>query len=126
MAGYRDPVTGDELTRAEHISWRLQSSIRNFGFIGAVTVITVIYGIRGHIWTLDPADMWNYCMSWLALWIESIVGISMFSQTRRDAVKIRKIEALEEQLRAMVSNECIVDLQTYDLVRAVAEKLEIV
>lgn len=101
---FRDPVTGDILTRSEAISWRLQSSIRNFWFIGAITTITIINGVRGHVWTLDPADMWNFCMSWLALWIESIVGISMISQTKRDARAIRDVKALEEKMSSVLSH----------------------
>ena len=34
---------------------------------------------------------WNYVASYLALFIESVVGIAMFSQTRRDAMIIREI-----------------------------------
>lgn len=101
---YRDPNTGDELTRSERVSWGLQSSIRNFWFIGAITLITIAQGIHGHIWTLGAVDSWNFCMSWLALWIESVVGISMFSQTRRDAKFIRKIHLMEEKVAVVLSH----------------------
>jgi hypothetical protein len=95
---------GEELTRPERISWALQTSIRNFWFIGAITLITIVMAIRGHIWSLDSADAWNYCMSWLALWIESIVGIAMFNQTRRDAKVLREVKAMEEKMSTVLTH----------------------
>ncbi len=115
MSEHRDPITGDTLSRSETLSWRLQSSIRNFWFIGGITVITLINAVRGHIWHLDAADMWNYCMSWLALWIESIVGIAMFNQTRRDAKAIRDVKALEEKMDVALAHiETLVEKLTQD------------
>jgi hypothetical protein len=75
---YHDPVTGDVLTLSEFVSWRLQSMIRNWWFIGTITVITVLMFIKWKVWGHDPLDQWNYAASWLALWIESCVGIAMF------------------------------------------------
>jgi hypothetical protein len=91
---YHDPVTGDVLTLSEFVSWRLQSMIRNWWFIGTITVITVLMFIKWKVWGHDPLDQRNYAASWLALWIESCVGIAMFSQTRRDAKIIREIKAI--------------------------------
>jgi hypothetical protein len=99
-----DPVTGDLLTRSEIVSWRLQQTIRNFWFIGTITAVTIIMGIRGHVWDLESVDAWNFCMSWLALWIESIVGIAMFSQTRRDAKAIREVKAMDEKMAIMLAH----------------------
>ena len=127
---YSDPVTGDELTHAEHVSWQLQSLIRNWYFIGAITAATIVVSIIGRAWTFHLMDIWNFSASYLALFIESIVGIAMFSQTRRDAVKIRKIESLGTQLATvigqleqMVSDECVVDGRTYDLVTEIAKAM---
>jgi hypothetical protein len=94
----------EELTRSERISWALQTSIRNFWFIGGITLITIVMGIRGHVWSLDAADTWNFCMSWLALWIESIVGIAMFNQTQRDAKVLREVRAMEDKISTVLAH----------------------
>jgi len=85
---YRDPHTGDNLTLAEHVSWMIQNVIRNWFFIGFITVATAICWSIG---TQSVMAKWNYVASYLALFIESVVGIAMFSQTRRDAMIIREI-----------------------------------
>jgi hypothetical protein len=95
---------GEELTRSERVSWALQTSIRNFWFIGAITLITIVMGIRGHVWALDAADTWNFCMSWLALWIESIVGIAMFNQTQRDAKVLREVREMDVKITAVLTH----------------------
>jgi hypothetical protein len=95
---------GEALTRSERVSWALQTSIRNFWFIGGITAVTIIMGVRGHIWTLDAVDAWNFCMSWLALWIESIVGIAMFNQTRRDAKVLREVRGMEEKMATVLAH----------------------
>lgn len=85
---YTDPVTGDPLTAGEKFSWVMQAIIRRWAFIGVITVITIV------VWSLNIAvglTWWNLGASYLALLIESTVGIAMFSQTRRDAVIIRHL-----------------------------------
>jgi hypothetical protein len=87
-AKYRDPHTGDNLTLAEHISWMIQNVIRNWFFIGLITIATIT------CWLINTdlvLRWWNFVASYLALFIESVVGIAMFSQTRRDAMIIREI-----------------------------------
>lgn len=91
---YRDPVTGDPLTVGEKFSWAMQSIIRRWLFIGLITVATIV------VWAFNNATgltWWNLAASYLALLIESCVGIAMFSQTRRDAVIMRQIKANEER-----------------------------
>jgi hypothetical protein len=119
---YRDPVTGDELTFAENVSWKLQGLIRNWYFIGAITVVTVVVSIIGRAWTFHLMDIWNFSASYMALFIESIVGIAMFSQTRRDAKVIREVRAhsvqltmVLERLEHIISDESVVDTKTYEL-----------
>jgi len=94
---YRDPVTGDLLTVGEKFSWVMQSIIRRWAFIGLITVVTIV------VWALDIAvglTWWNLGASYLALLIESTVGIAMFSQTRRDAVAIRETRGLAKEMAA--------------------------
>lgn len=98
-----DPITGDPLTWQEHMSWRIQGVIRHWAFIITFTFATITAWIVGfsHAWVLL---WWNLLASYLAIFVESIVGISMFSQTRRDAVLIRKIAGMEEKLLKLVEH----------------------
>lgn len=95
MRTYTDPVTGDKLTWQEHTSWRIQGIIRHWAFLIIFTLATAT------AWLIGTAHAqvllwWNLVASYMAIFVESIVGISMFSQTRRDAVILRKIASTEE------------------------------
>lgn len=90
-----DPITGDELSSGEYVSWLIQSIIRRWLFLGIITAATIAVWATGNPVALQ---WWNLAASYLALVIESIVGIAMFSQTRRDAVVIREIRALSKAL----------------------------
>ncbi len=90
---FRDPVTGDQLTLAEEISWQVQTRIlRRWSFLLIFTAVTAV------MWLLGPTVQfdWNLGASWLAIIVEGTVGLAMFSQTRRDALILRKIKELEE------------------------------
>jgi glucan phosphoethanolaminetransferase (alkaline phosphatase superfamily) len=102
MTTHHDPVTGDDLTTAEYVSWRIQGVIRNFWFLGGFTLLTVLWLWLG---TDAARGFWNYFASYLAIVVESIVGIAMFSQTRRDAVIIRRLLRLEERILHDVEDE---------------------
>lgn len=98
----RDPVTGDQLTRGEYVSWVVQGIIRRWAFLGVFTLITLI------VWLTDNSialTWWNLGASYLAIVIESIVGISMYSQTRRDAVILRAIERLVKKIEGEEAQE---------------------
>lgn len=91
---HRDPITGDKLSGGEYVSWIVQGIIRRWAFLGMVLLITAL------CWMTRDATIllwWNLCASLLAIVIENIVGIAMFSQTRRDALILRRIDKLEEQ-----------------------------
>lgn len=102
---FRDPVTKDPLTLGEWLSWHVQGVIRHWWFILAITLITTL------VWSTDNPTLllwWNLTASYLAIFIESIVGLAMFGQTRRDAVILRHlaeqtahIERLTEQIRTL-------------------------
>jgi hypothetical protein len=104
MKSHHDPVTGDQLTTGEYLSWRIQGLIRNWYFLALITVVTTLTWITANSVVLQ---WWNLSASYLALVIESIVGIAMFSQTRRDAVVLREVRALathiDEQDKAILA-----------------------
>jgi type VI protein secretion system component VasK len=98
---YHDPITGDLLSVSDQVSLVAQSVIRRWSFIGAVIVITAAW------WTWPAAFgdrsgaplHWNLLASLMALVIESVVGIGMFSSGRRDAVILRQVRANEDVAR---------------------------
>ncbi len=86
---YRDPVTGDELTRLEYYTRQVQVVVRTPWFLLFFNAVTLVAMILGH------GDIWNYFASWLAIMVEWLVGTYMFGQTGRDATYIRRIARLE-------------------------------
>jgi len=86
------PITGEAIGLGEYVSWKIQNLIRRWAFILSVTAATAVcWATRnGHVLT-----WWNYTASWMALFIESVVGISMYKQTQSDAAVIRKILKME-------------------------------
>lgn len=104
---YRDPVTGDVLSLGEFISWKIQGLIRRWTFLILITIATLIVWI-----TNNPAALlwWNLCASYLALVIESIVGLAMFAQTKRDAVILRRVaEMTSEQTSSQEHQAAVLD-----------------
>lgn len=97
---FHDPVTGDPLSFGEEVSWLLQGVIRRWSVFMLITAFTVWAWTAGHIWDQGLTDMWNLFASYWAMALETIVGIAMFSQTRRDAVKIRQIYRFQEETAA--------------------------
>ena len=98
MKPRQDPVTGDLLTPAEQVSWRIQGVIRNWNFLIVVLLLTAI------CWATNNAAIllwWNLSASLLAIVIESIVGLAMFGQTRRDALVLREIRAIARRLESL-------------------------
>jgi hypothetical protein len=102
---FRDPVTGDELTLGEEVSWVLQGVIRRWTVFAAITVFTLFAWIHGQIWAQGWTSIWNLFASYWAMALETVVGIAMFSQTRRDAVKIRKIERVQDTIYESLAYE---------------------
>ena len=107
MATYKHPITGEDIGLGQHISWSIQNAIRHWWFILTITGISVVcwaYGVH------HPTELgwWNAWASYMALFIESVVGISMYQQTRADAKVIRKILKMEttqfEQLKDLIEH----------------------
>ena len=101
-ASHVDPVTGDELTGGEYLSWLVQGIIRRWTFLLVITLITIA------VWSTNNSMAliwWNLGASYLALVIESVVGIAMFSQTRRDAVVLRETRKLSQGIEKVEQQE---------------------
>jgi hypothetical protein len=95
---HRDPVTGDMLTQGEYISWIIQGVIRRWTFLIIITLVTIV------VWTINnPTALlwWNLGASYLALVIESIVGLAMFGQVKRDAVALREVRAISQHIEQL-------------------------
>jgi len=101
---HRDPITGDVLTTGEWISWRIQGIIRRWTFLCIVLAVTAACWLTNNPGVLT---WWNLSASLLAIIIETIVGLAMFGQTRRDAVIIRKVERQEQMILQIVEHHGI-------------------
>ena len=98
-------VTGEPIGLGQHMSWKIQEMIRRWPFILTMTVISLACWVIG--WRhSDVVLWWNAWASYMAIFIESVVGISMFQQTKSDAQVIRKILAMEssqfEELKELI------------------------
>lgn len=114
---YKDPITGDPLSFSEHVSWKLQTSvIRTWWFLFGFTLITLAC-----ITTLNLKVMtwWNVLASYLAIFVEAIVGRSMFSQTRRDAVILREIHRLGAKDESHSYQDYKVDLESNEMLKEI-------
>lgn len=137
---YRHPVTGDPLTLGEYISWMIQGLIRRWIFLGIITLATICSWVSSVIWPEQGVVVllwWNLCASYLALVIESVVGIGVFSQTKSDAIALRevraisrhvekmveRIEALEEVLDAHVNGTALEHKQELAAVKALTQEI---
>jgi ABC-type multidrug transport system fused ATPase/permease subunit len=90
---YRDPMTGDLLTRSDWISWQLQTNvIRRWWFLILFTFITLTCVLT---FSITVMAWWNVLASYLAIFVEAIVGRYMAGQTRRDATVLREIRKIE-------------------------------
>jgi uncharacterized membrane protein len=113
---YRDPMIGDELTLGEYLSWKIQGVMRNWYFLTMITITTII------VWSTNndiALTWWNLAASYLALVIESIVGLAMFNQCKRDAVIIREIRAISQRINTAVDKSNIIHEQTYKLAQQI-------
>src|SRR6266851_4007122 len=100
---YKDPVTGDPLSLGEYISWLVQGIIRRWFFLLLITLATTVAWVVG---MAHPQVLiwWNLAASYAAILIESIVGMFMFGQMKRDAVILRHLERLTEHLDTFMSS----------------------
>lgn len=92
-----DPNTGDPITRSERMSLFAQAVMRKWSFVLAYSVLTFFWWTHPQVFGDHPGSdaRWQDWASYMALLIESLVGIGMFGWARRDSVFIRKLYALE-------------------------------
>lgn len=92
-----DPLTGDTITRQERLSLVAQSVLRKWSFVAAYTALTFVWWTHPSLFGDHPGNdaRWQDWASYMALLIESLVGIGMFGWARRDSLVIRKLYALE-------------------------------
>ena len=92
-----DPFTGDAIGRSERLSLFAQSILRKWTFVLAYTALTVLWWTHPHWFGDHPGDdaRWQDWASYMALLIESLVGIGMFGWARRDSQVLRRLYQME-------------------------------
>lgn len=108
---YYEPVTGDALTLGEYISWKVQGVIRRWSFLLVFVTFTVIcWSTRNDIVLL----WWNFIASFLAIVIESVVGMGMFGQARRDAKVLREVRKMSEKQELLLERIEVLEQQNLE------------
>ncbi len=94
---YTDSMTGDTITRSERLSLLAQAVLRRWSFVLAYSVLTFLWWIHPTWFGDHPGNdiRWQDWASYMALLIESLVGIGMFGWARRDSVILRRLLAME-------------------------------
>ncbi len=117
-----DPITGDLLRPIERFSLFVQGRMRQWRFILLYSALTFTWWAMP-TWFGDTASYtkWQLGASYMALLIESVVGIGMFGWARRDSVVLRKVHALEEAANATAARDAEVlrKLEQTDEINAV-------
>ncbi|MGC8511332.1 MAG: hypothetical protein ACP5PB_10735 [Acidimicrobiales bacterium] len=88
---FTDPVTGDQLSLGEHVAWRAQGVFRRWSTMILIQVVCVAWLVLG---SAGARNWWNYTWSDLAIIVENVTMLALFSQTRRDAVVMREVRKL--------------------------------
>jgi hypothetical protein len=124
---YRDPLTGDLVGRSERVSLFVQAIMRRWIFVFAYTTVTVLWWTHPQWFGDQPGKdaRWQDWASYMALLIESVVGIGMFSWARRDSQVIRKIHALERKAEQQEENAHVVLHEIYRLTTLELEQLRL-
>jgi hypothetical protein len=119
---HRDPVTGDLLTKSEWISWKLQQGvIRTWWFLLTFTAITVACVLT---FNLSVVGWWNVLASYMAIFVEAIVGRAMFGQTRRDAQIIRELKAVLAEITKVQKTDFQHQQDDYEVSLDINHKLD--
>jgi len=118
---YTNPITGEAISFSDFIAWKLQSVIRRWWFLMLFTTAT------GWAWsTRNPTIIlwWNMAASYLAIFIESIVGRAMFGQTKADAAILREIAKFSEKDYQVHRQEIQLDERTMALVEEILARIK--
>jgi hypothetical protein len=121
ISKYINPINGDPMTREEWFAWKLQGVIRRWEFLAFYSLATLT------CWVLGGATVllwWNFCSSYLAIFVEQVVGRATYSVTKTDSAVIREIRKLGKQDTEHSVKDYAIDVETHDMVRRVLEILE--
>jgi hypothetical protein len=107
---------------SEKFSWAIQSFIRRWTFVVAYSVLTVVWWLHPSIFGDDHTlTRWMALFSWLAVFIESVVGIGVFSQSKRDSMTLRvvlttlrKVLDLEQRIEDLLEDHLEDDSERLD------------
>jgi uncharacterized membrane protein len=108
---------------SEYLSWKSQGIFRSWWFVIIFTTITFTW-LAVPVWFHDPGRLWlNYYLSYLAVLVESIIGIGVASQSMRDAVILREIKKLGKQDTEHSVADYKVDVEALQLIKEIHAKL---
>lgn len=123
MSKYKNHITDDPLRLSEYLSWKSQGIFRSWWFVIIFTTITFTW-LAVPVWFHDPGRLWlNYYLSYLAVLVESIIGIGVASQSMRDAVILREIKKLGKQDTEHSVADYKVDVEALQLIKEIHAKL---
>jgi hypothetical protein len=76
----------------------LSPNLRMILFLGIITIVTIL------AWTTNNSTVltwWNLGASYLAIVIESVVGLAMFGQVKRDAICLREVRTISQHVEKL-------------------------
>lgn len=103
---YTDPITGDKLSMGEHVAWLAQKLFRRWSTMIILQVICVVWLAFGDA---NARNWWNYSWSDLAIIVENVTMLALFSQTRRDAVVMRETREIAKRVVSLEENAAVAD-----------------
>ena len=118
---YTNPITGEPINFSDFIAWKLQSVIRRWWFLLAFTCATA------GAWSTRNSSIilwWNLSASYLAIFVESIVGRAMFGQTKADAAILREIAKFSEADFKTHRQEINLDKRTMAIVEEILARVK--
>jgi hypothetical protein len=99
-----DSMDGRPRSLTEKISFAVQGAMRRWTFVFAYTLLSVAWWIFP-AWFGDNSSYvhWQLWASYMALFIESVVGIGMFSIQKKDAVILRRELVIAQQQTQLIA-----------------------
>ena len=123
MSKYKNHITGDHLKFSEYMSWKAQGIFRSWWFVIIFSTITFTWLAIPRFFH-DPARLWlNYYLSYIAVLVESIIGIGVVSQSMRDAVILRELKKLGKHDTEHSVADYQIDLEALQLIKEIHAKL---
>ena len=123
LSKYKNHITGDHLKFSEYMSWKAQGIFRSWWFVIIFSTITFTWLAIPRFFH-DPARLWlNYYLSYIAVLVESIIGIGVVSQSMRDAVILRELKKLGKHDTEHSVADYQIDLEALQLIKEIHAKL---